>query len=126
MAVSSNGSNARRVYTNKVATIDEGRTKKARVNAAATAYAIVMAKRRADANVVVTASKLAKKKADSNTRRADTNVAATANKIATAYINIMVINARAGANIVVTSNTNKASNNTKECVPTYWQLQMPI
>ena len=62
VATSSNSSNARRVHTNKVATVDKDNV------------------RRADANVVTTASKPTKK-------RADAKIVAKANETATANIN---------------------------------------
>lgn len=76
MAISSNGSNAKRVRTNKVAIIDEGGTRRVCVNILAIAYAIVMTRKKANANIVATTNKPAKKRADSNIRRADTNVVA--------------------------------------------------
>lgn len=91
------------------------------------------AKKRVDDNVTVTISKLAQKNADSNTRRADSNIrrtdiniAAIANKTTTVYVNVMAINAKADANVVVNANTNKAFSNIKEHMSTYWQPQMPM
>ena len=50
-------------------------------------------------------------------RRADANVATTAN--------VMANNARAGANVTLKANANKTASNTRKCVPTYQQPQMP-
>ena len=125
VAASSNGSNTKRVRTNKAIIIDEGGTKGVYVNVAATAYAILTAKRIANANVVVTASKPTKKRVDGNTRRADINVTIIANKIAITCVNVMATNAKAGANVAVTTNANKATINTKERVPAYRRPQMP-
>lgn len=125
MAGRNNGSNIRRLRTNETATIDKGGTKRAHINTAATAYAIVMAKKTADTNVVANVSKQTKRKAYGNTRRVDINIVPTANKTAIACVDIIATNAGAGANIAVSANTNKAAGNIKECMTTYWQPQMP-
>lgn len=124
VATSSNGSNARKAYTNKVATANGNNTKKA------------------NANIAATTNKPAKRKADGNTKRPDINIAATtskptkknenakivemANEIANANINKLANNARrVYANVIITADanvtaaTNKAINKAKKYMPMY-------
>ena len=119
----------------KMPTADESDARRVRANVAATANAIVIAKRRAERRIDI--NEPAKRRADGNTRRADAKVAAiarkltkkradakivaTANKTAIVNINEPANNARsAHANVVATADanvmavTNKATSNTRK------------
>ena len=113
-----------------MAIADKGNVRRVSANVTSITDDIIRAKRRVerrvDVKIAATANKRAKRRADGNTRRADANIVATTNKTAIAHANVMTSNTRAGANIAVTANANKAASNIKKYVPMYRQSQMPM
>lgn len=116
MVISSNGSNATKVYTNKVATANESNAKRTNTNMATTANEPVKRRaddnsKRVDANVAVTASKPTKKRADAKivvraSKTTNTNINKSANNAKKAYANVVTTNVMAATN-KVTSKVKK-------------------